>query len=294
MSLRVLVTGADGFTGRHLVEYLKGDAACELFCSTKSAGNDMDCDLRDPQAVSVLLEKTKPDQIYHLAGSFSQDYETDYARNVLSTRNILEAALKLGLDARILLVGSAAEYGAIGPRDNPVKESQPLNPVSVYGLTKVYQTYLMNYYFANYEMNIVMARTFNLLGSGISPALFVGKLLEQIAAFTKGEQPLIELGNLDHYRDYIAVDAAVKDYARIMNYGSAGTVYHVASGKPIQMRDLLKRILEEYPVPADKVRENAGRNPGKFNVPSIYADVSRVEALRALEASKSPSVPAQA
>ena len=129
-------------------------------------------------------------------------------------------------------MGSAAEYGAIRPEDNPVKESQPLNAASVYGLTKVFQTSLMSYYCNRNNMDIVMARTFNLLGRGLSSNLFVGRLLEQVEAFKKGEQPFIELGNLDNYRDYIPIAEAVKNYARIMDFGEAGTVYHVASGKP--------------------------------------------------------------
>jgi len=282
MSLRILVTGVSGFTGRHLSEFLNNNRQHDLYYTdTAFGGADIcRCDLRDPKMVLATIEELKPQQVYHLAGSFSQDYETDYAANVLSTRNILEAVLHSKLETRVLLVGSAAEYGAIRPGDNPVKETQPLNPASVYGLTKAYQTHLMNYYVQAHGMNIVMARPFNLLGRGLNKSLFVGRVYEQIDAFKKGEISCIELGNLDSYRDYVRVESAVEDYARIMEHGETGNVYHVASGKPVQMRELLAQILKEESVPFDKVREDAGRNPGKFNVPSIYADVSKIEALR--------------
>ena len=101
----------------------------------------------------------------HLAGSFTNDYELDYAANVLSTKNILDALLSSECKARILLIGSAAEYGAIDEEENPIAETHPLKPISIYGLTKVLQTQLMDYYYRMHQINIVMARTFNILGS---------------------------------------------------------------------------------------------------------------------------------
>jgi GDP-4-dehydro-6-deoxy-D-mannose reductase len=237
------------------------------------------CDLTSSTAAYRLLKEVKPDQIYHLAGSFTQKYEIDYPVNAASTRNILEGLLRLELQTRVLLVGSAAEYGAVRPEDNPVRETQPLNPLSVYGLTKVFQTYLMSYYCSLHQMDIVMARTFNLLGIGLSPALFVGKLYEQIKAYKKGDISVIQLGNLDNYRDYLPVEKAVEKYVKIMDCGTKGDIYHVASGRPVQVRALLTRILEDQQVPMKAVSENVQANQSKYDVPTIYADISKLNAL---------------
>jgi GDP-4-dehydro-6-deoxy-D-mannose reductase len=226
-----------------------------------------------------LLKEVRPDQIYHLAGSFTQKYEIDYAVNVAATKNILDALLQLKLQTRVLLVGSAAEYGAIRPGDNPVRETQPLNPRSVYGLTKVFQTHLMAFYCSLYQMDIVMARTFNLSGIGLPTALFVGKLHEQIKAYKHGAISAIQVGNLDSYRDYLPVEKAVEKYVQIMDRGLKGHVYHVASGRPIQMRALLTRILKEQQVPMHAVSEGASTNQGRYDVPTIYADTSKFDAL---------------
>lgn len=281
MTQRILITGADGFTGRHLVGYLRKNTSHRL-CLTSINPHPADmhcCDLAGSRAAYRLLKEVKPDQIYHLAGSFTQKYEVDYPVNVASTRNILDGLLRLKLQTRVLLVGSAAEYGAIRPEDNPVRETQPLNPWSVYGLTKVFQTHLMCFYCSLYQMDIVMARTFNLSGIGLSPALFVGKLYEQIKAYKDGEVSVIQVGNLDNYRDYIPVEKAVEKYVKIMGCGLKGNIYHVASGRPVQMRALLTRILKEQQVPLHAVSEGSSINQGRYDVPTIYADTSKFDAL---------------
>jgi nucleoside-diphosphate-sugar epimerase len=128
-------------------------------------------------------------------------------------------------------------------------------------------------------MDIVMARTFNLSGIGLSPALFVGKLYEQIKAYKDGEASVIQVGNLDNYRDYIPVEKAVEKYVRIMGCGLKGNIYNVASGRPVQMRALLTRILKEQQVPLHAVSEGSSTNQGRYDVPTIYADTSKFDAL---------------
>ena len=147
--MRILVTGAAGFTAFHLAKLLaaNGDtpAVCdELYFSSQQTdkpeycANYIPCDLSQFEAVNSLISSINPNQIYHLAGSFTNDYSLDYAANVLSTKNILDSLLQSGINARVLLIGSAAEYGAIEKADNPIPESHALRPVSIYGLTKVY------------------------------------------------------------------------------------------------------------------------------------------------------------
>ncbi len=169
-------------------------------------------DLSDYDSVKMIIGTVKPDQIYNFAGSFSNDYALDYKVNVLLTKNIFDSVIELKLDSRILLVGSAAEYGAIDEKDNPINENYPLNPVSVYGLTKVYQTNLMNFYYKIKNINVVMARTFNLRSSNISEKLFIGRLYKQIDEYKKGVITKISLGNLQNKRDYIDIDEAVMRY----------------------------------------------------------------------------------
>lgn len=262
--MKVLITGANGFSAFHLIKLLSQDAGITIYRTDLN-----DCDLAQYLDIEKLLNTIKPDQIYHLAGSFTNDYQKDYTSNVLSTKNIFDALLKLNLSCKVLLIGSAAEYGV--PVTNPISEDSLLKPVSVYGLTKVFQTHLMQYYATAHGLDLVMARTFNLMGRGISNRLFVGKLYEQIDQFKKGEISQIVLGDLSAERDYIDVEEAVLYYRAIMNHGNG--IYNVGSGRPVKIADLLSRILKENGLASEVVQE---KSTNKSCVAQIYADVTKL------------------
>ncbi|MEW6068862.1 MAG: GDP-mannose 4,6-dehydratase [Nitrospirota bacterium] len=280
--MKVLITGANGFSASYLISLLSNESQLQLFCTDLQCKDDKawhPCDLADYKAVYHLLDRTRPQQIYHLAGSFSNEYEIDYRVNVLSTKNILDNCLRLNLNCRVLLIGSSAEYGIVSQRDNPVKEDHPLNPVSIYGLTKTYQTHLMQYYHNVHNTDIVMARTFNIMGKGISNRLFIGRIYEQIDEYKKGNIPKIILGNLQNNRDYIDIKEAVKDYKLIMEYGVAGEIYNVGSGKSIKIYDLLNKILNENYLSMDVVEEKHTDHLNKLDIKDIYADITKLSSL---------------
>ena len=95
----------------------------------------------------------------------------------------------------------------IAREDNPVSEEYPLHPVSIYGVTKAFQTQLAQFYYRRHHLDLVMARTFNLIGLGISPRLFIGRLQQQIEDYRFGKITKISLGNLEARRDYIPIEA---------------------------------------------------------------------------------------
>ena len=105
--MNILITGALGFTGRHLYSYLVKDKSLKLYTSDFLAKseykNHICCDLLQLENTNKLVMKTKPDRIYQLAGSFTNDYEKDYAANVLASRNILEAVKAINKPCRVLL-----------------------------------------------------------------------------------------------------------------------------------------------------------------------------------------------
>jgi GDP-4-dehydro-6-deoxy-D-mannose reductase len=280
--MRMLVTGAGGFSGQHLIEYLAGKSSSEIYCTSATPRNDRNWlffDLTRKEAAGELIQQVSPDQIYHLAGLNSNEYEADYRVNVLSTRNLLETITKTHRQCRIVLVGSSAEYGFVPQEDNPVREDHPLAPMSIYGLTKVYQTYLMKFYCSLHNADIVMARPFNLSGRGAPGELFVGRVYEQIEAFKAGKIARIIVGNLENRRDYIPVEEAARYYALIMQRGKAGEIYNVGSGTSIPVRDLLKRILEENGLNMAIVEERKTGFANKFDIKDLVADISKLKRL---------------
>lgn len=281
--MRVLITGATGFTARYLRQRLQRQAGLEVYCTDLQDRPDdrwFAGDLCDEAAVSRIIQAICPQQIYHLAGSFSNSYPIDYNNNALSTKCLLDRLLQSKLDCRVLLIGSAAEYGLVAAEDNPVSEDHPLQPVSMYGLTKVFQTHLMHYYVALHQLDLVMARPFNLLGKGMSNKLFVGRLLEQIDAYQQGRIPKIVLGNLSSKRDYLLVEEAIRDYEIIMNHGLAGEIYNVGSGQPITMFDLAQDILREHQLSMDVLEYAPRHTTNKIDIPEIYADIRKLSRLK--------------
>ncbi|MDH4129609.1 MAG: NAD-dependent epimerase/dehydratase family protein [Spirochaetota bacterium] len=273
--MKILVTGAKGFSGQYLIEYLQRTSNKTIYSTNKS-----ELDLSNPINVKYLIQKVKPDQIYHLVGKTCNNYDIAYQTNVLTTKNIFDATLELKLKTRILLIGSAAEYGIIDEQDNPVSEDHTLKPVSIYGLSKSYQTHLMHYYCLAHQIDVVMARVFNLIGQGMPNTLFVGRLYEQIKKYQQGEINEIVLGNLQNRRDYISIEEAVKYYDLIMNRGVTGEIYNVGTGKSIQMSQLLDQILSEFHLDRQIIKKEKlwGIN-NKLDITNIYADITKLKNL---------------
>tara|TARA_Y100000385_G_C13102734_1_gene645568 strand:- start:114 stop:962 length:849 start_codon:yes stop_codon:yes gene_type:complete len=276
-----LITGAFGFSGRYLTQSLSGEVICvgRSNANIDSHNNHaVNCDLLNKVAVNNLIDKYKPKAIYHLAGSFTQNFENDYNSNVMTTKNILDAVMEFSPKSKTLLIGSAAEYGLLKFEDCPINEDAQLRPCNSYGLTKIYQKFLMDYYINQYSLDIVMARPFNIYGKGASPLLLIGNLYEQISLYKSGDISSISLGNLDNKRDYIFIEDAIKHYITIMQCGISGEIYNVAAGKATLTKDLLKIILDEEGLDLSIIESDT--RPIQANDSSvIFADISKLKRL---------------
>jgi len=282
--VKVLVTGAGGFSGRHLIQYLASNSSAQIYRTSLTPRNESNwlaCDLTKSKETSALIAEVGPDQIYHMAGVRTNEYQTDYNVNVLSTLNLLEYIAQTKTPCRVLLVGSSAEYGFVAEKDNPVSEDHPLAPLSIYGLTKVFQTCLMKFYCSRYHLDVIMARPFNLSGQGMSGKLFLGHVYRQVEAYKAGLISKISVGNLEHRRDYVPIEQAVRYYALIMQQGKPGEVFNVGSGVSIGTRDLLRRILEESGLSLEIVEEQVSKQLDAFDIKDLVADVSKLKALAA-------------
>ncbi len=279
--MTVLITGATGFSGSYLDKAIKGNKLLLARTIPAVATDTMDyiqCDLLDIESINKVIKDKQPEKIFHIAGSFTNEYETDFKTNVTITKNILDAVKDFSPSSRVLLVGSAAEYGLLSKENSPVSELSPLRPFNVYGLTKINQKALMDYYVNAFSLDVVMARPFNLYGKGISSRLFIGKVYEEIELLKSGKISEISLGNLDAQRDYISIENAVQHYMLIMEKGVAGEVYNVASGKPTKIKNILNKILDEENIDLSVVKTNT-RAVQANDSDIIFADISKLEGL---------------
>ena len=279
--MKILITGAAGFSAKPLIQLLESIGGDEIITTDMKEffrpGHKI-VKLTEEGSTTKLIKDVRPDVIYHLAGTFSQNYDIDYSSNVLSARLLLDALISANIKCRVLLIGSAAEYGFVTAQENPVPETHMLRPSSIYGLTKSMQTNLMGYYFRRYDMDLVLARTFNLFGSGISPVLLPGRLELEIDKYRRGESREIRTGPLSGIRDFIHINDATHAYVDIMKKGKSGEVYNVGNGQPIDLRDFVVQQLENDGIPLSALKENP---PDSNKAPTfdIWADVTKYKSL---------------
>lgn len=220
--------------------------------------------------------------IFHLAGSFTGLFENDFQVNTLGAKYLFDSILSEKLDTRVVVVGSAAEYGAVLAEDNPIAETFPCRPVSVYGLTKNYQTEMAKYYARTSNIDVVIARVFNLAVPGLSQRLFYGRAEAMIQAYKNKQISKVEFGNLSSERDYIGIEDAATQLIAIAERGTLGEVYNVGSGLPKTMRSLLIEMLSKDGISGDVIVEASSESVGRkgFDVPRIYADISKVASIQ--------------
>ena len=273
--VKVLITGITGFVGSHLAELLLAEKenvhGAILFGD--SAGNIEhirnnlhlhECDLKNAFAVKELIDKIKPDHIYHLAAqSFvktSWDSPVDtFTTNVVGTLNLFEAVRAAGIKPRILLSGSGEEYGLVSGDELPVKETDPLKPVSPYAVSKITQDFLGYQYFKSCGIPTIRIRAFNMTGPRRGEDFVDSNFARQLVLIEKKmKDPVLEVGNLDPRRDFTDVRDAVKAYWLAMNKCEAGEAYNVCSGKAVKIHDLLDMLIRISGVEA-RVKQDKGR-----------------------------------
>ncbi len=273
---KVLITGGTGALGQALANRLRKDDRYRAIVASRT-GTGVDAlrlDVRDQAQLAAAVVSTEPDVVLHLAATFGSDFQEAYAVNVDAARHLLDTVQQSGRSTRVVLIGSAAEYGVVNPEENPVREDRALAPVSVYGLTKAWQTQLCSLY-ASRGVDVVVARVFNLDGPGLSERLFAGRLQKQIDDVLTGRKAVIELGPLGAMRDYISTDDAAEQILAISAHAATGSIHHVASGVPVTMREFMTRRLAMHGIAPSVVQEAPElTNRTGYDVPVIYADVT--------------------
>lgn len=293
--MRVLITGITGFAGSHLAEYCLGRGDAEVFGTARWRSRMdnvqhiveditlLDCDLKDYIAVRQCLAEVRPDYIFHLAAqsfvptSWKAPVET-MTTNIVGQINIFEAMRELKLDSRVQLACSSEEYGMVHEDEVPIKETNPLRPLSPYGVSKVAQDLLGYQYNQSYGLFIIRTRGFNHTGPRRGDVFVSSNFARQIACIEKGRQePVIKVGNLEARRDFTDVRDMVRGYWLALEKGEPGEVYNVGSGKDITIRGMLDILLGFSSIDIAVQQEASRMRPSDVEV--LRADNTRFCAL---------------
>ncbi len=295
MTQRVLVTGAAGFVGSHLVALLRAEQPTPQVVGWRRPNPDggkprqpapdtpaqlslRAVDVLDAAAVRRAVEELEPDQVYHCAGAAAvagswSDRVSTLRTNVIGTEHLLAAIERAAPSARVLIPGSALVYR---PGRGALAEDAEIGPVSPYGLSKLAQEMLAARY-AAVGFGVIRTRSFTHIGPGQNPSYAASSFARQIARIEAGRaEPVLRVGDLDARRDLLDVRDTVRAYRGLMEQGTSGAVYNVCSGAAHPMREVLERLVSLTGVPIEVRVDPARLRPSDY--PVLCGDRSRITA----------------
>lgn len=260
--MRILITGITGFAGSHLADFLlaeRKDVDIYGMVRWRSKTENIEhirdkirlyeCDIRDAYSVNKVIREVRPERIFHLAAqsfvptSWRAPAET-LTTNVIGELNIFEAVRQNGIDPLIHIAGSSEEYGLVKKDEIPIKETNPLRPLSPYAVSKVGQDLLGYQYFKSYGLKIIRTRGFNHTGPRRGEVFVCSDFAKQVARIEKGKQkPIIKVGNLKAKRDFTDVRDMVRAYWLVLEKGKIGEVYNICSNKAYSIKEVLDILL---------------------------------------------------
>jgi len=258
-------------------------------------------DLTDITSLATALDKSKPDIIFHLAAqsyvarSFQNPAETQLI-NCLGTANLLEAIRIKNFDPIIVFAGSSEEYGLViysekqyqavkekyatifpEPKEIPeipIKETNPLRPMSPYAVSKVYGDYLMRNYYHSYGLKTIVSRAFNHEGAGRGPMFVTSVITNQVMKLKFGETDKIVIGNVNAFRDWSHVKDIVNGYLLLAEKGKYGDVYNQGSMRTNSVLSYILLSLEEAGWEISKIETINGKkiveNPTELDNSEIF------------------------
>lgn len=238
--VRLLVTGASGFVGRHF---------CRQYGGASLQDERGAVDLRDAGRVQSALAATTPQGVLHLAAQSSvarsiKDPEPTFAINFIGTFNLLQALKATGFQGIFLYVGSADVYGQTLEAELPIRESQVLRPGSPYAVSKVAAEALCYQWSQTENFRVIMARPFTHIGPGQDRRFAVSDFAHQIAEIRCGKRPpYLMTGDLNLVRDITNVRDTIRAYKMLLDNGKNGEIYNVCSGQGRALHSVVEELM---------------------------------------------------
>ena len=297
MKKRILISGCGGFVASHLINYiLKEHKDCEIAgiyrrhgvnslqrldeFGTRNKIKLYEGDLTSYNRVWQILNDFQPDIIFHLAAqSFVRiSWETPehtLTNNTIGQLNIFEAVRELNLKPVIMIAGSSEEYGMVKPEECPMKETNPLRPLSPYGVSKIAQDKMAYQYYKSYGLRTVITRAFNHSGISRGTEFVCSAFATQLADIVvNNKKPVIKVGNLEAERDFTDVRDMVRAYWLAVHECDYGTSDNIGTGKAYKISDVLNTLIKISGI-KNLVVEQDEKLMRPSDVPLLLADATK-------------------
>ena len=254
---KLLVTGLNGFVGRHLQALLEGASSSWQLLESPAH------DLLEPASLDAWLQDDCPDAVIHLAGqTFVPEAFRDPAQtikvNLLGTLNLLQALKRRGFAGTFLYVSSGDVYGQVAEDELPIRECRLPQPRNPYAVSKFAAELLCLQWSYVERWRIMVARPFNHIGTGQGEAFVIPSMARQLIRVRQGLQlPRLEVGDVDVTRDFLDVRDVLQAYLALLERGQNGEIYNVCSGIELRVRDMITRLAELARVDVELVQDEA-------------------------------------
>jgi GDP-4-dehydro-6-deoxy-D-mannose reductase len=292
--VRILVTGAAGFAGRHLLRTLNQEREGSVWATvldelTEPVAEEfravrwLPMDLSAEGSIRAVVAEARPEVVYHLAGqasvgeSFANPLQT-WEVNATGTLRLMEVLAEAKpRPRRVLLISSAEVYGSVEPANQPIGEDAPIRPLTPYGSSKAAAEIAAMQVGRSAGIEVVVARSFNHIGPGQDERFVLPNLGGQLVRMRAGSEPrILQVGNLAVIRDFLDVRDVVRAYRILMDRGRAGGTYNVCSGLGRSLRGVVERLVELSGTEARiEVREERLR---PTDIASLIGDPGKVAA----------------
>lgn len=251
----LFITGAEGFTGTHLVDYLRRRGyeviagvrnRARKLAFEKQNGKAIVCDVSDAINVARALAGAKPEGVIHLAGASQPHFAneeplTAYQSIVTSWANVLDGVRRVVPRARVLLISACDVYGNAGA--TPITESTPMNPASTFGSLKATAEQVAHTFFNSYHTNLTLVRPFHYTGANQPEQFYFGAVARRLTHWQPSDGDTLSLPDLECKRDLLHIDDVVEALGVLLEEGRPNEAYNVCSGKTTTVRELVNRMI---------------------------------------------------
>ncbi|MBV9647806.1 MAG: GDP-mannose 4,6-dehydratase [Candidatus Eremiobacteraeota bacterium] len=281
--MRALVTGGNGFVGRHLVAALRQRGDEVIVAGGPRNGDDAQVlfDLSNSDNVREVVATARASLIFHLAAQSFVPQATQtpletYDTNAMGTARVIEAVRAAGAPfSRVIVASSAEVYGPRERDEYPLDETLIPRPVTPYAASKLAAEAIARAAWRTYGIPIVITRGFNAIGPGQDARFVVAAFAAQLASVAAGETHRMLVGNLNAERDFLDVRDVAQAYLALAACGEAGEVYNVCSGTPVAIKELLRQLITIAHV-AVEVREDPARMRPS-DTPIAYGNAAKLQ-----------------